>query len=427
MERRASIATAVSRTPHRTFGLSARISPLVGGETAGSLKRVIHRRLALVFQCALFAFCLTAAACKKASQTNRAATGAALFTVDVVTVAPQPFRETLFATGSLLAREAVNLRSERAGVVKEIRFEEGSTTAAGAVLVLMDDVELQAQLARVQAQLELASALETRQRDLLKTKGISEAEYEQSQANLHIAQAEERLIQAQLAKTRIVAPFDGVAGLRQISVGAYLTPGDAICSFQDISALKIDFTLPERYLPYIKTGQKVMFRISGRSETFDAVVAAIEPSIDVATRSLQVRAMVPNEEQRLLPGSFAEVEVVLDEITEAILIPPIALIPGLKQQSVFVHRNGEVEERKVESGLRLANAVQIVEGLKPGDELITSGILQLRPGMRVQVKRQPGPVFDEGQSKATREQTSAGGRASPIETAPVVAKGTDVQ
>ncbi len=370
----------------------------------------------------MLASCLAIAACRKGAETAHATGGGALFTVDVVTVVPQPFRETLFATGSLLAREAVQLRSERAGLVKEIRFEEGTQTAAGTELVIMDDVELQAQLARVQAQLELATALETRQGDLRKSKGISEAEYEQSAANLHIAQAEERLIQAQLAKTRIVAPFDGVAGLRLISVGAYLTPGEAICSFQDISALKIDFSLPERYLPYVKTGQKVTFRISGRSETFDASVAAIEPSIDVATRSLQVRAMVPNEEQRLLPGSFAEVEVVLDEIIEAILIPPIALIPGLKQQSVFVYRNGLVEERKVQSGLRLANAVQVVEGLKAGDELITSGILQLRPGMKVQVKQQPNATPNDRGDRSNSEQTKAGGNSSG-EKPPVVARG----
>lgn len=114
---------------------------------------------------------------------------------------------------------------------------------------------------------------------------------------------------------------------------------------------------------------------------------AIEPTVEVATRSLLVRATVPNDEARLLPGSFAEVEVLLGEIPDAILIPAIALIPGLKQQTVFVHREGKVEERKVQAGLRTSDSVQIVEGLKAGDELITSGILQLRPGMPVQVKR----------------------------------------
>jgi membrane fusion protein (multidrug efflux system) len=169
-------------------------------------------------------------------------------------------------------------------------------------------------------------------------------------------------------------------------VGAHLTPGTPISTFQDISSLKIDFSLPERYLPHMEVGQKITFRLVGRAETFQGEIAAIEPMIDIATRSLQIRAMVKNDEQRLLPGSFAEVEVTLDEIADAILIPPIALVPGLKQQAVFIHRDGTVEERKVQSGLRLADAVQITEGLEPGDELITTGVLQLRAGMKVKVK-----------------------------------------
>jgi membrane fusion protein (multidrug efflux system) len=131
----------------------------------------------------------------------------------------------------------------------------------------------------------------------------------------------------------------------------------------------------------------VIFRVAGRAEAFEARVEAIEPSIDVVTRSLLVRAIAPNEGGGLLPGAFAEVEVVLDEIPDAILIPPIALIPGLKQQLVYVYRAGKVEARQVQTGLRTADAVQILGGLQPGEDLITSGILQLRPGMKVEVKR----------------------------------------
>jgi membrane fusion protein, multidrug efflux system len=317
----------------------------------------------------------------------------ASFVVDAVTLVPRPIRETLSATGTLLARESVSLQAERAGVVREIRFEEGQPAAAGEILVVMDDTELQAQRARAVAQLELATALEARDRELFGTGSlISEAEYEQTLANLGVAGAEKELIEAQLAKTRIRAPFDGVAGLRQVSVGSYLTPGAPICTFQDIDSLRLDFSLPERYLDYVRTGQRVRFRIAGRMETFEATITAIEPGIDVATRSLLLRAITPNEGRRLLPGSFAEVEVVLDEIREAILIPPIALIPGLQRQTVFVHRDGQVEEREVQAGLRTADAVQIVEGLRAGDEIITTGILQLRPGMKVQVRLAVDPL-----------------------------------
>ena len=349
-------------------------------------------RAAFIVSSLLFATLLFASSgCHKKSKAGAAGTISAAFVVDVVAIEPRPFRETLFATGSLVARETVQLQSERAGVVREIRFEEGKPARTGDILVVIDDTELRAQLDRAQATLKLGEVTHARQRTLLESRGISQAEFEQSQANLDIGKAEVALIESQLAKTRIRAPFDGVAGLRRVSVGTYLTPGTVICSFQDIDSLKIDFSLPERYLGYLALGQRVTFRIAGRAEKFEATIAAIEPSVDVETRSLLIRATVPNEEQRLLAGSFAEVEVTLGEIKDAILIPPIALIPGLKQQTVFVYRDGKAEERKVQPGLRTADAVQIVEGLAPGDQLITSGVLQLRPGMKVQVKRQAPP------------------------------------
>lgn len=324
------------------------------------------------------------------------------FVVDVVTVKPERIEENLAATGTLIANESIVLQSERPALVKEIRFEEGQSVKAGEVLVLMDDSELQPQLERAVAQRRIAETLEKRQVELLQTGGISEFEYEQTEANVKIAAAEEALIRAQLGKTRIVAPFDGVAGLRKVSVGSYLTPGAPICTFQDIASLKLDFSLPERYLAYLSLGQKLKFRVTGRSEAFEAEILAIEPAIDVQTRTMTLRARVPNEETRLLPGAFTEVIVTLEEIPEALMIPPIALIPGLKQQTVLVHRDGEVMERKVVAGLRTPDAVQILEGLSAGDEVITSGVLQVRAGMTVEVNRvEAPPAGESGDAKSS--------------------------
>ena len=341
--------------------------------------------------------CLVAfAGCRNEDKPRSGKPVSSPYVVEVLTVKTQPFRETLFATGTLRARESVVLQAERAGAVKEVKFEEGKPVKAGAELVVIDDSELQAQLTSAKAQLELVTATEKRDRELLETnKLISQAAYDQSVASLHIAQAAVQLIEAQLKKTRIIAPFDGIAGLRQVSEGAYLTPGTPIGSFQDISALKLDFTLPERYLPNLRNAETVNLRVAGSSETMKGEIYAIEPTIDVATRSLKVRAIVPNENQRLLPGAFAEVEVMLGEIPDAILIPPIALIPGLKEQKVFLYKDGKVEQRDVELGLRTVDRVQIVKGLQPGDALITSGILQLRPGMEVQTRRAPESVQNE--------------------------------
>jgi membrane fusion protein (multidrug efflux system) len=329
--------------------------------------------------------------CKKPPSTRQSSTGSAIYVVDVVRLEPRPFEEKLFATGSLVPNEAIQLQSERAGVVKQISFDEGKPAKAGDVLVLMDDSELQAQRERAKAQLELARATEARQRSLLGNRGISPADYEQAEANLHVAQAEVQLIEAQIEKTRIRAPFDGVAGLRRVSIGTYLQPGAVICSFQDISALKIDFTLPERYLGLVQPAQKVMFRIAGGDAPFQATISAIEPSVDVQTRSLSVRAIVPNHDQKLLPGAFAEVQVALDEMKNALLIPAIALVPGLQRQTVFVHINGQVEERVVQAGIRTTDSVQIVSGLSPGEEVVTSGVLQLRPGMKVKTRAIQNP------------------------------------
>ncbi len=346
-----------------------------------------------VFRVVLTGFAFFSVACgdKEAKTGGPSVDTMPPYVVDVVTLMPQRVEETLSATGTLVANESIILQSERPALVREIRFEEGQMVKAGEVLVLMDDSELQPQLVKATAQRRIAETLEKRQVELLQSSGISEFEYEQTVANVKIAKAEEALIQAQLEKTRIVAPFDGVAGLRRVSVGSYLTPGTTICTFQDIASLKLDFSLPERYLSYLKLGQKLRFRVTGRSEAFAAEIIAIEPSIDVQTRTMTLRAKVPNDNTNLLPGSFSEVVVTLEELPEALMIPPIALIPGLKQQTVLVHRNGEVEERKVVAGLRTADAVQILEGLSAGDEVITSGVLQVRKGMKVEVNRVEPP------------------------------------
>jgi membrane fusion protein, multidrug efflux system len=369
--------------------LGSRVDPPDRQISEGEASVTTSRGFPSVVWLLFLMMCLMTISCRRATEAPPRPAGGGVYLVDVMTIQPRPFRETLSATGTLLARESVLLQAERAGIVRAILFEEGEAVRAGEELVLMDDSELVAQLARAEAQLEFASAVEARDRQLFQSGlMLSEAEYERTRANLDVARAEKKLIEAQLAKTRIVAPFDGVAGLRQVSVGTYLTPGTTICTFQDLSSLRLDFSLSERYSDYLRSGQKVAFRIAGHRETFEAVIAAIEPGIEVATRSLRVRAVAPNEQMRLLPGSFAEVEVVLDEVHDAILIPPIALIPGLQRQTVLLHRDGRVEERRVQVGLRMADAVQVVEGLEPGEELITTGILQLRPGMAVQVRRE---------------------------------------
>lgn len=347
---------------------------------------------------------------KKQHEAGKHDSGSAEYGVDVQVVRQQAFRETVFATGSLRANESVTLKAERAGIVKEVRFQEGAPVKAGDVMLLIDDSELQAQLAGAEARLALARAVEVRDRSLFATKMLSAAEYEQSSANLRVVEAELKLVKAQLEKTRVVAPFDGIAGLRQVSPGAYLTPGSSIASLQDVASLKLDFTLSERYLPVLRAGQKLTFTVAGQADTFTGTLTAIEPAVSVETRSLQLRASVPNQDRKLLPGAFAEVRIVLDENPSAILIPAIALVPGLNQQTVYLHRNGVAEEKKVQIGLRTSDSVQILSGLTVGDELITSGILQLRPGMKVR----PKVAKPDSESVTAPARTGAATNAGPV-------------
>lgn len=311
--------------------------------------------------------------------------------VETVTVQPQPFRETLSATGTLRARESASLQSEVAGVVTKIHFEEGQPVTAGALLVEIDDAEWRAQHERAKARVVLADANEKRQRELLTSGDLSQASYDETSANLRVARAELALVEAELEKTRIRAPFDGVVGLREVSVGSYLSPGAPIVRIAAVDALKLDFSLPERYQNLVRPGTTVRFTVSGRPGQFDGTVYALEPGVDAGTRSLLLRAEVPNPGGQLLPGAFADVSVVLDEVADALLVPAIALVPGVKQQTVFVFRDGTVEVREIETGIRTSEAVVVERGLAPGERVVVTGILQLRDGMTVDaVERQPG-------------------------------------
>lgn len=321
--------------------------------------------------------------CRDGEPVATAAAPQTALTVETVEVVPRVLRETLTATGTLRAREAVTIRSEVAGIVETIHFTEGTAVRAGELLLEIDDRELRAQRARVAARLELETATEARVRELLATKNASQATYDESVANLHVTQAELALVDAQLTKTEIRAPFDGIVGLRDVAVGTYLTPGAAIVDLVAVDSLKLDFALPERYQDALRVDMPVRIALHGRPERFAGRVYAIEPSVEVETRSVRLRAEVPNEDGRLRPGAFAEIEVALDEVPDAILVPAIALVPGLRRPTVLVVRDGLVESRAVDAGLRTADEVRIEAGLAPGDRVIVTGILQLRDGMPV--------------------------------------------
>jgi membrane fusion protein (multidrug efflux system) len=339
-------------------------------------------RVALVRLVALVAT-LGLAACSDVEPDAAAGPTLAALTVETIVLAPKPFRETITATGTLRAREAVSMRSEVAGVVAAIHFGEGERVAAGELLIEIDDRELRAQRERVAARLALETATEGRVRELLATKNASQATHDEAVANLRVTRAELAVIDAQLAKTALRAPFAGVVGLRDVSVGSYLTPGTVVVDLVAVDSLKLDFALPERYQDAVHVDMRVRGSLQGRRDSFEGRVYAIDPSVDIESRSLRLRATVPNPDERLRPGQFAEVLIVLDEIPNALLVPAIALIPGLRQPTVLIVRDGVVERREVTAGIRTADEVRITSGLAPGERVIVTGILQLREGMPV--------------------------------------------
>ena len=199
--------------------------------------------------------------------------------------------------------------------------------------------------------------------------------------------AQVELIKAQIDKTEITAPFNGRVGLRYVSVGSYITPATDIASLQNIDPIKIDFSVPEKYAASISTGDQINFKIVGSEKTYTGKVYAVEPRINSLTRTLNIRAVCSNSDGRLLPGAFANVELVLKDIKDALMVPTEALIPILKGQKLDIYKNGRVIQKEVATGIRTDSTVQITEGLAPYDTVITSGILQLRPGSPVSISK----------------------------------------
>ncbi len=305
---------------------------------------------------------------------------------------PTPVRTVVLGThrmadrvttvGTILANEEVDVRSEVAGRVEAISFDEGTRVTKGQLLVKIADADLRAQLARAESRLAIANTEAERQRQLFGQSLTSQREFDTALNEYNVAKAETDLTRAQLAKTEIRAPFEGKVGLRFVSVGSYVSPATQITSIQDDTPVKLDFSVPERYAGRLQKGDAINFTVQGNARVFDGTIYALEPSIDTATRTLRVRATSPNADGALVPGAFADVDIVLAE-RDALAIPAFALIPELKSHRVLLFKGGKVESRDVEIGTRTDRTVEIVRGVDAGDTLITTAILQLKPGASV--------------------------------------------
>lgn len=292
---------------------------------------------------------------------------------------------SVFTTGTVLANEEVELRSEVSGKIVRILFKEGSFVSKGDLLIKINDADLQAQLRRAESKVKLSQEKEARQRQLRDGNLISQEEYDNTVGELNVNLADFDLIKAQIDKTEIRAPFSGIVGLRSVSEGSYVTTSTVMARLQNFNSIKVDFSIPERYSASVKTGDELEFKISGSSNQFKAKVYAIEPKIDPGTRTLQIRAICSSAYKELIPGAFANVELSLKQTSDAILIPTVSIVPELKGQKVYLYKNGIVVPQNVELGTREETRVQIISGLSLGDTVITSGILQIRPNSKVKI------------------------------------------
>lgn len=301
-------------------------------------------------------------------------------------VQPDTLNVEITASATVLANEEVELHPEVSGKVTTINFREGEFVQGGKLLVKINDQELQAQLQRAKFQEELAQTDEIRKKQLLEARGISREEYEIALNKLNTTRADIQLILAQIAKTEITAPFSGRIGLRNISEGAYVSPAVMVTTLQQTNPVKIDFSIPQKYISLVIPGTKVRCS-DDKGKEFEAVVYATDAKVDEGMRSIRVRARYSNEGNRLTPGMFLEAKVVSEARKDALVIPAEALIPVLNGEKVYTALNGVAIPHKVTSGYRTETKVEIRNGLRPGDTVITTGILMLRDSLKVSVDK----------------------------------------
>jgi len=306
-------------------------------------------------------------------------------TVRVMVVKDTVVDNTIDVTGTIDANEKVNLVSETAGNITGIFFNEGSAVKKGQLLVKVYNQDLIASLKQNDYQVALAKQNEYRNSVLLQKEAISQQEYDTSLTSLNTLKAQSDVLKAQIAKTEIRAPFSGTIGLRNISPGGYLSPSTSIASLVNIDPAKVTFSAPERYLPLIKAGTKINFTIESSRNNFSATVYAIEPAIDLSSRTITVRAKAANPGSLLKAGAFAKINLKLDQIPKTIMVPTQCVIPDLKDNKVFVVEKGIAVSKTVKTDLRTDTKIQIISGLKAGDSLIVSGLIQIRNKVPVKV------------------------------------------
>ena len=303
-----------------------------------------------------------------------------------IIVHPQLLENILDAEGTLIANEEVLIQPETSGKVTELLMKEGRNVKKGQLLLKINDQDLRANLVKLKSNLNLAIQNEQREKKLLSINAISQQEYDSAKNVVESTAADIEFTKATIRKTEVTAPFDGRVGLRYVSVGSYVSPTTRIATIEQLNPIKLDFSVPEQYASKIKPGDLVYFTIQGVKNKYQAHISAIEPKIDINTRTLQLRAILKNDTQPLLmPGTFAEVKLVLKATSNAMMVPTQAIVPVLKGQTVYLYKKGKALQVVVGIGVRTDTQIQVISGVSLGDTIITSGLLSIHPGDSVKL------------------------------------------
>lgn len=305
--------------------------------------------------------------------------------VDVFITFPQFLERSIQSTGTIVPYESLDIRPERSGKLTYLDAPESQYVKAGHLIARINDDELIAQKKKFEISLDFAKAELKRGLSLLEIQGITQEEVDRLENQVNTLESDIRILEVQIEKSEVRAPFSGILGLRQVSPGAYVTPQDVLIDLQQTHKVKLDFDVPEKYLPNVKAGQKVTFGIAGSANMYEANVYAFSNEIAPSTRTFKVRALVDNPQRELKPGQFAKVELVTSTTDSAVMVPTDAVIPVLDGKEVFLVRNGRAAVKFVETNLREKDMIELTSGVALGDTVIVSGLLSIADGARIKV------------------------------------------
>ncbi len=320
--------------------------------------------------------------CKSGNKNNNAKKETPPVPVDVIIAKDENFSSNIEVNGTVLSEEMVDLHPEVNGRITYLSIPDGAMVTKGTVLAKINDADLQAELEQQKVQLKLAEKTEERLKKLLAVNGVDQATYDAALSQVDLYEANIKVLDAQIDKTVIKAPFSGRLGLRLVSEGAYVTPSTLIGTLQQTDKIKIDFVVPEVYESFVIVGQTVTVQTTSE-KYLTATINAIEPQINTTTRNIKVRAKLENG--IISPGSF--VKILFDKKGKGIVVPTNVIIPDAISNQVVVVKNGKAVFVNVETGVRTSDVVEITKGISPCDTVVVSGVLFVRPNGKVKIKK----------------------------------------